>query len=108
MKKITLILFTCSAIALACHKKAMPNVSSRTDFPPAPKTPKLPENSPQAIAAGKTLFESRCNRCHDLKEPKEYTSERWTPILQSMIPKARLNEEQAKELTSYVTANSKK
>jgi mono/diheme cytochrome c family protein len=108
MKKIILLFCTCSIIVLACHKNTMPTVTTRTDFPPAPKTPHLPENSPEAIAAGKTLFETRCNRCHDLKDPKGYSSERWTPILQSMIPKARLNEEQAKEVSSYVMTNSKK
>ena len=102
-----LILVVCST---ACHNKAVPVISSRTEFPPAPKSSSqsLVENSPEAIAAGKIIFETRCNRCHDLKVIDVYTTARWTTILQTMIPRARLNEEQAKEVRSYVMANAKK
>ena len=99
-----------AGLILACHKKTVPEISSRTEFPPPPKSsmPSLPANSPEAIAAGKTIFETRCNRCHDLKIVDVYTAERWTTILQTMIPRARLNEEQAKQVRSYVMANAKK
>jgi mono/diheme cytochrome c family protein len=109
-KKI-IIPFLASALLLnACHNKSVPVITSRTEFPPAPKSsvPPLPENSPEAIAAGKILFETRCNRCHDLKVVDAYTPERWTTILQTMIPRARLNEEQGKQVRSYVMANAKK
>ena len=99
-----------SAFLVSCHKKAVPEITSRTEFPPAPKssTQAYPENSPEAIGAGKVLFETRCNRCHDLKIVEVHTPERWTAILQTMIPRARLNEEQAKQVRSYVIANAKK
>jgi mono/diheme cytochrome c family protein len=109
MKKIIFISFFSLTIAAACHKKAVPEITSRTEFPPAPKSKQLLiENSPEAIAAGNKIFETRCNRCHDLKTVEAYTPERWTSILQIMIPRARLDEEQAKQLTSYVMANAKK
>ena len=101
---------TLAILIFACHKKTVPEINSRTEFPPPPKSsvPSLPENSPEAIAAGKIIFETRCNRCHDLKVVDVYTPERWTTILQTMIPRARLNEEQAKQVRSYVMANAKK
>jgi cytochrome c5 len=110
MKKFITIFFACGIITLACHKKTVPEITARTEFPPAPKSSVQPtvENSPEAIAAGKILFETRCNRCHDLKVVDGYTPERWASILQTMIPRARLNEEQAKQVRSYVLANARK
>ena len=104
------LVFLSAVVILACHKKTVPEISSRTEFPPAPKfsVQSFPENSPEAIAAGKIIFETRCNRCHELKVVDVYTPERWTSILQTMIPRARLNEEQAKQVRSYVIANAKK
>jgi cytochrome c5 len=110
MKKLLTFYLFCSVVAIACHKKAVPEITSRTEFPPPPKSAKLPiaENTPEAIAAGKAVFETKCNRCHELKDTKIYTTDRWTSILRIMIPRARLEEEQARQVTSYVMANSKK
>src|SRR5690349_4821003 len=101
MKKKWILSLICVAM-MACHKKAVPEISSRTDFPPPPKSSvqSFPENSPEAIAAGKIIFETRCNRCHDLKTPEGYTAQRWTAILLTMGPRARLNDEQVKQVRS--------
>ena len=109
-KKSLIPYFAFTILIAACHKKAVPEITSRTEFPPPPKSSIQPtvENSPEAIAAGKIVFETRCNRCHDLKETNGYTPDKWTTILQIMIPRARLNEEQAKQVRSYVMANAKK
>jgi cytochrome c5 len=109
MKKIVILLFISGIAVMACHNKAVPVISARTEFPPAPRSAKsIVENSPEAITAGKVIFETKCNRCHDLKIVDAYTSERWTTILQRMIPKARLSEDQSRQVRSYVMANAKK
>lgn len=97
-------------IIIACHKKAVPEITSRTEFPAPPKAAQstVVENSPEAITAGKMIFETRCNRCHDLKDTNGYTADRWTTILKTMIPRARLNEDQARQVRSYVVANARK
>ena len=109
-RKFFIPYFAITILITACHKKAVPEITARTEFPSAPKSsaPPTVENSPEAIAAGKTIVETRCNRCHDLKVVDVYTPERWASILQTMIPRARLNEEQAKQVRSYVMANAKK
>ena len=65
-------------------------------------------SSAEMIAAGKTVYTTRCGKCHGLKEVSAYTEQRWEPILKSMIPKARLNDDEAKQVTAYVMANAKK
>lgn len=98
------------ALLVSCHNKTAPVIASRTRFPPPPRGSAKPvvENSPEAIAAGKVLFQTRCNRCHDLKSPEGYTKERWAVILQTMIPRARVYEDQAKQIRSYIMANASK
>jgi mono/diheme cytochrome c family protein len=110
MKKFVIISFVYTIVIVACHKKTVPEIASRTEFPTAPKSNQsdVIENSPEAIAAGKIIFETRCNRCHELKDANGYTTDRWGTILKTMIPRARLNDEQAKQVTSYVMANAKK
>jgi cytochrome c2 len=56
------------------------------------------------IAQGKTIFENACKRCHDLPEPTKYTSVQWVGIMNSMAPKARLNEEQHRWVYDYVVS----
>ena len=110
MKKAFVLLSILAAGIAACHNKSVPVIPARTEFPPSPRSTVKPlaENSPEAIAAGKLVFDTRCTRCHDLKAVDAYSSERWTTILQTMIPRARLNEEQAKQVRSYVMAYAKK
>jgi hypothetical protein len=33
------------------------------------------------------LYSGKCARCHDPKDPTEYTAPRWESILKSMAPK---------------------
>jgi len=99
-----------SLFITACRRKTAPTITERTTFPESPKTvrPAIVENTPEFIAAGKAIYEVKCNRCHDLKKPIEFTTGRWSSILKTMIPRARLNDEQAKEITAYIMANAKK
>lgn len=89
MKKLTLLSVTCLVILFACTKKVAPVISSRTEFPEAPKTTKsaTTATSSEMVAAGKTLYSGKCARCHDPKDPTEYTAPRWESILKSMAPK---------------------
>jgi mono/diheme cytochrome c family protein len=109
-KKSLFALSVLTAMVVACHNKSVPVIPARTEFPPSPRSTVKPlvENSPEAIAAGKLIFDTRCTRCHDVRVVDAYTPERWATILQTMVPRARLNEEQAKQVRSYVMANAKK
>lgn len=105
-KSIFLFLSVIVFILIACHKKAVPVITARTVEPPPPVKP---VNAMKAdIELGKTIFTTRCGRCHDLPKPEQYTAQRWDGILLSMIPKARLSDEQGVHLTAYLKANAAK
>jgi mono/diheme cytochrome c family protein len=97
-------------IMAACHNKAVPVITERKAEPPkriatiyAPPGTVTPD-----AAAGKTIYEANCNRCHGLPDVSLYRSGRWEGILQTMIPRTRLNEEQAVHVREYVLAHAAK
>ncbi len=63
--------------------------------------------SPAAIADGKITFESKCNRCHALKNPADYDATRWVKLVNWMAPKAQLNDTEKSNVLAYLQANAK-
>lgn len=115
MKRLIAFLSVVAIVAIACHKKAAPVVADRTVQPPPPVVAPPPKQDSTAvidavadIAAGKTVYETKCTRCHGAKDPANYTAERWPGILRSMIPRSKLTEVEAKQVTAFVIANAKK
>jgi len=93
----------------SCHKKAVPVITERKAGAPKkfesiypPKETVLPDT-----AVGKQLFTDRCGRCHGLPETNQFTAEKWDNILPVMIPRARMNNEEALHVRAYVLANTK-
>jgi hypothetical protein len=110
LKFVTANILIIATILFSCQRKTTPVITERTSFPQAPKPANAPleTNSHEFIVAGKVIYTGKCSRCHDMKDPSAYAAERWPSILKSMIPKAKLNAEQANQLTAYVMANTKK
>ncbi len=71
------------------------------------ETSKTEDSNSDLSSAGKIIYANRCGRCHGLKNTESYTLQRWENILKTMIPKAKLNDEEAKQVTAYVMANAK-
>lgn len=67
----------------------------------------LNQFSTDQIAQGKTLMDARCSKCHDLKPTENYTIEQWEPILDAMIPKAKLLEDEGNLVRAYILLNAK-
>src|SRR5579875_1214771 len=110
MKKIIVIAIV-SLAALACHRNTAPSSTVIiSNSPMEKKTTSTTDNSNDVamVAQGKTVYESRCNKCHELKVVENFTQDRWTTILRSMVVKAKLNDDETKEVTAYVMANAKK
>jgi mono/diheme cytochrome c family protein len=104
MKKVFALSLFIVLIAVACHKKAVPVAST----PTATTEPAVAAADPALVEAGKSVFATKCTKCHPAKVVENYTTERWTGILKSMIPKAKLDETEAAQVTAYVNANAKK
>lgn len=67
----------------------------------------LNQFSEAQIAQGKTLMDTRCGRCHDLKPTDSFTVDEWEPILERMIPKAKLLEDEGNLVRAYILLNAK-
>jgi mono/diheme cytochrome c family protein len=115
MKKTITIAVLVLAV-IACHRKTVPasniiisnkpNVEETKDIKVDP--PKTEMSGSELAAQGKTVYTNRCGRCHGLKNTESFTASQWENILKAMIPKARLNDEEGKQVTAYVMANAKK
>ncbi len=107
MKKITFVIFLI-VLAIACQRKSVPVITERKSEPENTKT--LPASTTIApdTLIGKTVFVNRCGKCHGLPDPNQFTAKRWDAILLSMMPKARLNNEQEIHVTAYVMTNAAK
>lgn len=125
MKKLFLLSF-CSMMLFACAKKNIPAATAST---PAIKTntPSTPtieisnqtqpavetaeeetkKNNMILVENGRKVFESNCNKCHELKLPGNYTQLRWVKLVEWMAPKARLTEQEKKQCLAYLQYNAK-
>ena len=109
---IALVIIACSRNTIASKEPVIPRRETSTTSTPDSTTtvsqPTVELTDAVSIALGKTIFETRCGRCHGLKNTADYTSQRWEGILRSMTPKARLTQTEIQQVTAYVKANSKK
>jgi cytochrome c5 len=112
MKKLLSALFILSLIIIACSKKTVAtknipvNTSSEISSDENSKS-NSEATEASVLAAGKTIYETKCTRCHGMKSTASYTIDRWDGILKLMAPKAKLIEIETEQVTAYVRANAK-
>lgn len=104
--KATITILILAIIAFACHRKT---VAASDNIVISNKTnTETKITNPEVASAGQTVYSNRCGRCHGLKKTEKYTAQQWENILKSMIPKAKLNDDEAREVTAYVLEHAKK
>lgn len=54
-------------------------------------------------SAGKKVFTGKCARCHKLYDPARYDDKTWDSWMQKMKPKAKLNDDQYRQLSEYLS-----
>lgn len=102
VQMISVLVFLLSA----CNSKSVPVISSRVTEQPSKVN--TPINIKPDVSIGRSIFITRCNRCHDLPKPEQYTAERWDGILSYMIPRSRLDNEQGVHVKAYLKLNAAK
>lgn len=97
-------------ITVACTRKAAPSIINRNAAPPQKAKSIYPPEETVApdTLAGKQIFAGRCGRCHSLPETNQFTVVKWDDILPDMFPRARLNNEEALHVRTWLLANAKK
>ncbi len=103
MKKIAFISILSIAI-WSCSKKVTPAASVNTT---ATSTVAVSKPVNEELVAGESTYKAKCGKCHDLPDASHYTSDRWVGLVNWMAPKARLSEDEKKNVLAYVQANSK-
>jgi cytochrome c5 len=58
------------------------------------------------LTQGKTIYESNCNKCHKLKDPKSHTEEEWNKIVPNMSRKAKIDAASQDLVLKYVVTMS--
>lgn len=81
--------------------------SPGTDPANLPTGPSAP-NKPSYEEMGKSVYSSKCNKCHGSKNVKNYTFDQWELILKTMIPNAKLTADEESYVMAYIRANAKK
>lgn len=110
MKKLcTLALITLTIFS--CSKKMTPAKSMATTSP-ATMDSTASANSSNAsnvvmVTAGQAVYVAKCGKCHGLKDPANYTQERWVGLVNAMAPRAKATDEEKGQILAYVQHNAK-
>jgi hypothetical protein len=110
-------------IIVACGKKTVATRDTNGNTTTGSTAAMAPETAPSEslkgsgetvvpdanlLTAGKTVYETKCIRCHAMKPMAAFTEPRWDGILKIMAPKANLTQVETEQVTAYVKANAKK
>jgi hypothetical protein len=61
-----------------------------------------PEADSVSLHNGFALYSGKCNRCHELYKPLEYTEEEWDDVLPKMARKAHISPEEKELIRRYL------
>lgn len=63
--------------------------------------------STDSLAIGRTLYTNHCGSCHNLHLPEQYTRAHWEREMPEMKRKAKISDDEATLITSFVLARCK-
>lgn len=59
------------------------------------------------LMIGRNLYINKCGSCHNLHLPEQYTKKQWLKEMPEMQKKAKITEEESKQITSFLLARCK-
>ena len=92
MKPILLALLFLAAVA--CTTQLYVPTEANVD--------KVEKASLTELQQGHDLFVNNCAKCHKLPNPGKHSNPEWKKILEKMIPKAKLNNDQSYLIYRYL------
>ena len=95
MKKAFFI-FSVAILFTSCSEKTVGTVTEVKDV----KEATLPTIE---LTKGKSIYENKCNQCHELMVIDSFTTEKWARILPDMAKRAKLVASDKAILSSYIT-----
>lgn len=85
-----------------------PKVAKKVTGEPIPTAAEIAAMySEDQLEIGKNILHDDCAKCHKVFDPNSRTPEQWNAILRRMIPKARLNEADARLVRAYLIKHAK-
>lgn len=63
--------------------------------------------STESLLIGRSLYINKCGSCHNLYLPELYTQAQWLKVMPSMQKKAKITDEESKQITDFLLARSK-
>lgn len=111
MKKLV-YLFAMAAISVfaanCSSSRSAATATSGSEMSSSDKVAEIKKNfSDDQLAEGRTIFESKCNKCHGLKDPATRTVEKLEKVLPSMFRKSNLSDEQGALVRAYLLSKAK-
>ena len=97
---ITIFLAVSGCVSIKLKEPAIPDMERMQQ--------KVPGITYADAVKGFYLYKSKCNGCHGLHRPNEFTKQGWEHLLPEMLAKAKLfDSTEKKTLVDYLIANSK-
>ena len=65
-----------------------------------------PANDPMQFARGAQAWADNCGRCHNIRDPKEFSDKDWSLIVMHMRVRANLPGQDAKDIAAFLKASN--
>jgi mono/diheme cytochrome c family protein len=99
MNKINMMVALCVLVIFySCTPKASKTITTKNTA----YAKFVSKYNEQALAEGRVLMEAKCGKCHKLKDTQKYNVEKWDNILNNMIPKTKVSEEEGNKIRAYI------